>query len=351
VHQFSAIIKSWYSQNKRDLPWRSTKDPYRIWLSEIILQQTRVDQGLPYYLRFAEKYPTVSQLARAPEGEVMKLWQGLGYYSRARNLHATAKFIAKELRGKFPSSYDGLIKLKGIGQYTAGAIASFAYGEAKPVVDGNVYRILSRYYGIATPIDSTAGKKEFYALAEELLDKKDPGYFNQAIMEFGAVQCKPKSPDCGSCPLVSSCAAFSKRTVGRLPVKEKKTKVTQRYLHYFVVRSKGKLLLHHRQQNDIWKGLYDFPHVETRKRTSPAKLLSAKEVRAILGRDKFHVRLVSPVYRHVLSHQNIFATFFEIEADRFHKNGLYFQVPLKKLKDYAVPRLIENYLETARPRG
>jgi A/G-specific adenine glycosylase len=347
VNGFSSLIISWYNKHKRDLPWRNTRDPYLIWLSEIILQQTRVDQGMPYYLRFAKKYPTVKHLAKAPEKDVMKLWQGLGYYSRARNLHATAKFISRELNGKFPLSFNGLIQLKGIGQYTAGAIASFAYGEAKPVVDGNVYRILSRYFGIYTPIDSPAGKKEFYTLAGELLDKNDPGTFNQAIMEFGAVQCRPRSPECTLCPLKNSCYAFSKNKADQLPVKEKKAKVTQRYLNYLVVRSKGKLLLHHRQGNDIWKGLYDFPHVETVRQSRAEKVLASKETRAILGKNKFIVRKVSPVFRHVLSHQTIFATFIEIETNAFLKSTPYIQVPEKRLKTYAIPRLVDRYLKAS----
>ena len=222
---FNLLITNWYRQNKRDLPWRLTTDPYKIWLSEIILQQTRVDQGLSYYLKFVKEFPTIQALANASEQQVLALWQGLGYYSRARNLHFTAKTISNELNGKFPNSFTSLKKLKGIGDYTAAAIASFSYNEITPVVDGNVYRVLSRVFNIATPIDSSQGKKLFYELAGELISKENPGEFNQSIMEFGALWCKPQNPKCEDCPLQENCLAFENDTVKLLPVKDKKIKI------------------------------------------------------------------------------------------------------------------------------
>jgi A/G-specific adenine glycosylase len=218
---FSEEIIKWYKKNKRDLPWRRTKNPYQIWLSEVILQQTRVDQGMDYYLRFTKEFLNIDELARAKEDKVLKLWQGLGYYSRARNLHATAKMVSRQYKGEFPSSHDEILKLKGVGEYTAAAIASFAFDQCYPVVDGNVFRVLSRVFAIETPIDSGLGKKEFYSLAKELIDPSQPALYNQAIMEFGAIQCKPKNPDCYNCPLKGMCLAHSKKMVERLPIKSK----------------------------------------------------------------------------------------------------------------------------------
>ena len=230
---FSKTLINWYSVNKRELPWRQTIDPYYIWLSEIILQQTQVAQGLPYYVKFTEEFPSVFHLAKAQEGHVLKLWQGLGYYSRARNLHTTAKYIAAELKGEFPNNYKDLLKLKGIGDYTASAIASICFNKPEAVVDGNVYRVLSRYFGIDTPINSPKGAKEFKQLAQELIDKKDPATFNQAIMEFGATQCKPQSPDCTLCPFTSSCIAFNENRIIELPVKIKSGKAKKKYFNFF----------------------------------------------------------------------------------------------------------------------
>lgn len=342
----SGKLLHWYHKNKRDLPWRNTRNPYLVWLSEIILQQTRVDQGLPYYLRFAENYPTVIHLARADEKEVMKLWQGLGYYSRARNLHAAAKYIANELKGVFPKNYNEILKLKGVGPYTAGAISSFAFGEAQPVVDGNVYRVLARYFGIKTPIDSPKGQKEFLSLAKEVLDKKDPGTHNQAIMEFGARQCVPQNPDCAHCPLNDSCFAFAKKKVKLLPLKAGKTKVRDRHFYYLVIRNKKKVLLHHRKGKDIWHGLFDFPLIEMDKRISAEKIIAGKELKQFTGKNAFVVRTVSPVMKHVLSHQHIYATFIEIETKSAVKDKRFIPVNEKDLEQYAIPRLIDRYLRS-----
>ena len=261
---FSKILTNWYSVNKREFPWRDTKDPYYIWLSEIIMQQTQTKQGLPYYEAFVGTYPTIFDLANAPESEVLKLWQGLGYYSRARNLLFTADYVVNELYGIFPTTYKELIKLKGVGDYTASAIASICFDEVTAVVDGNVYRVLSRYFGIDTPINSTEGIKEFKTLATSLIDKKNPGDYNQALMEFGAIQCKPQNPDCMVCPFNPSCVALQKGLVNMLPVKLKKTKVTTKYYNFVVLLSSDKrTLFEKRTSKGIWQNLYQFPLLET----------------------------------------------------------------------------------------
>lgn len=356
---FSQTIIRWYNKNKRDLPWRHTKDPYKIWLSEIIMQQTRVQQGLPYYETFAKKFPTVHHLAKATEDVVMKTWQGLGYYSRARNLHHSAKFISKKLKGKFPKEFDEIKKLKGIGEYTAGAIASFAFNKPHPVVDGNVFRVLSRYFGIKTPIDSTEGKREFTRKAELLLDKKDPGTFNQAIMEFGAMQCVPQNPDCGKCPLKKGCKALAKNWVSYLPVKSQKNKIRTRYFNYLVVRKQGKILIKKRTGNDIWKNLYDFPMIETKKELKKpllSRLLSGHLLQRglVLSGSSLKGRLggAPKLFKHILSHQVIFARFWEILSsdhknkkftDNKNENMLYANE--NQLDKYAFPRLIEKYFD------
>jgi len=344
---FSTKIITWYKQNKRDLPWRNTKDPYFIWLSEIILQQTRVDQGMSYYLKFTSEFPTVKHLAKAENDKVMKLWQGLGYYSRARNLHATAQIITKDYKGLFPDNYENILSLKGIGEYTASAIASFAFNKAHAVVDGNVYRVLSRVFGIETPIDSTAGKKAFNELANQLLDKKQPALHNQAIMEFGAMQCKPVNPNCTDCPLQTMCYAYEKKKVGELPIKEKKTKVRTRYFNYIVVNYKNKTIIRKRTEKDIWTNLHDFPLIETASDLSETAILESKEWKKFIGNTKYTVKSVSKQHKHILSHQKIMARFWEINC----KNSLiviedknYLTINKSEIGKYAVPRLIDNYL-------
>jgi A/G-specific adenine glycosylase len=297
---FSNSIISWYRENPRHLPWRETQDPYKIWLSEIILQQTRVAQGMPYYEAFSKTYPTVQELAEAPEEEVLRLWQGLGYYSRARNLHACAKYIWHELGGNFPNSYAALIQLKGVGSYTAAAISSFAFGEVQAVVDGNVFRVLARYFGIATDIASGKGKKEFEALANQLIPKDAPGEFNQAMMDFGSRCCVPKNPNCEECPVSNTCFAFQKGLVGSLPVKINKTKVKERILNYLVIRCAGQVVWNKRGEGDIWTGLYDFPLLE-QEPFPRQKNLSQEAV------------LFPKKYRHLLSHQRILGSFWEVE--------------------------------------
>lgn len=341
---FSGGLIGWYRENKRDLPWRHEKDPYRIWLSEVILQQTQVVQGLSYYLKFIEKYPSVTHLANAPEDEVLKLWQGLGYYSRARNLHAAAKSIQNDFKGKFPASYPEIRALKGIGDYTAAAIASFAYDLPHAVVDGNVYRVLSRVFGIEVPIDSSAGKKQFQELAARLLNKKDPATNNQAIMEFGSQFCKPVKPDCQRCILREKCYAFKAAKVSELPVKEKKTKIRNRYFHYLVIADKqGNILVRKRDQQDIWKGLYEFSLIETEKEIAPDALFATEEFRSACGAGS-KVLHVSGSYKHILTHQHLHAKFYVVRVARSFEKGQATS-SVKKLTNLAFPRLIEKFLD------
>ena len=346
---FSDKLIRWYGNHKRDLPWRNTKNAYLIWLSEIILQQTRVDQGMAYYLKFSTEFPTIKDLARADNEKIMKLWQGLGYYSRARNLHSTAQLVTERYKGKFPATYEDIIGLKGIGSYTAAAIASFAYDLPHAVVDGNVYRVLSRVFGISTPIDSTNGKKEFNLLANEVIDKNKPALHNQAIMEFGALQCKPLSPDCSVCVLQTMCVAFANKQVNELPVKEKKTKVRDRYFNYIVVHSKGKTIIKKRLEKDIWINLYDFPLIETPGELNEESFLKSKEWKAFIGTVPYTVTAVSSYYKHILSHQKIYARFWEITCEITLKplvTDSRIVIPENEIHLYAVPRLIENFLET-----
>lgn len=348
MKHFSGIITQWYQQNKRDLPWRNTNNAYLIWLSEIILQQTRVDQGMAYYLKFAKAFPTVNDLARADNEKVMKLWQGLGYYSRARNLHTAAKTISTDFKGRFPSEYAEILSLKGVGDYTAAAIASFAFNKPHAVVDGNVYRVLSRVFGIETPIDSSPGKKEFLQLANELLDKKAPGTHNQAIMEFGAIQCKPVNPDCASCPLNAKCYAFAKKRVAELPLKAKKTKVRDRFFNYIVFKKNDHTIIKKRLEKDIWINLYDFPLIETTRELTETNFLASPEWKTLIGKNKYVIRSVSAQHKHILSHQKIHARFWEVECSQGLEklaSGPAIMIRQKDIHKYAVPRLIESYLE------
>lgn len=344
---FSKRLKQWYLQNKRDLPWRSTQDPYKIWLSEIIMQQTRVEQGLPYYLRFTEAYPNVHSLANAPEQEVLKLWQGLGYYSRARNLHTTAIRVSKELNGNFPDHYKGLKTLKGVGDYTASAIASFCFNEPVAVVDGNVYRVLSRVFGVDTPINSTPGIKEFKALAQELIDYKDPATFNQAIMEFGAIQCKPQNPLCETCPFNDVCLALKNDQIKELPVKIKKTKIRHRYFNYIVPHFRDEqTILEERTGKGIWSGLYQFPLVETNKPVGEAELIDTENFQELVGDQNYELHIYNEKeVVHKLSHQHLHTTFWTVNIDTESLESINFN----ELKDYPVPVLIENFLNEFLP--
>lgn len=346
--RYSDLILNWYSKNKRDLPWRKTKDPYKIWLSEIILQQTRVAQGLSYYIKFTEKYPTVTHLAKASEHEVLKLWQGLGYYSRARNMHSAAQHIQKHFKGKFPTKYEDIRALKGVGDYTAAAIASFAYGLPYPVLDGNVMRVYSRYLAILTPIDSVKGKALLQKAAIKLLPKDDPGTYNQAIMELGALCCTPKNPKCDECPLQSGCGAYWRKITDQLPIKEGKTKQRERYLNYIVITYKDSIQLRTRTGKDIWKGLHDFPCIETKEAISTKEITKSREWQSLFGKSKPIIKSVSDGHTHILSHQKLQAVFIRVEL-KTKSTKLQpdcFWVQLNKLEEYAIPRLIERYIST-----
>ena len=339
---FSRILIKWYSINKRNLPWRETVNPYYIWLSEIILQQTQIKQGLPYYLSFIKEFPTVFDLANAKETQVLNLWQGLGYYSRARNLHVTAKYIANELKGVFPNNYEDLLKLKGVGDYTASAIASICYNEPSPVVDGNVYRFLSRYFGIETPINSSKAKKEFKNLAQELIDVTNPAEFNQAIMEFGARQCKPQSPNCGTCPFSKSCVALQKDLVKELPVKLKKATITKRYFNYLVIISDdNKTIIEQRKGKDIWQKLYQFPLIETSKEASLELLQKESSFIDFLDKKESSVSIFNEEnVIHKLSHQHLYTKFWIVRLKELPKKG----ISVKNIRDYPVPTLINNFI-------
>lgn len=340
---FKKVLTNWYSINKRELPWRNTKNPYHIWLSEIIMQQTQIKQGLPYYEAFVTNYPTVFDLANAQEQDILKLWQGLGYYSRARNLHASAKYVANELKGVFPLSYSGLIKLKGVGDYTASAIASICFDEPTAVVDGNVYRVLSRYFGIDTPINSTQGNKEFKKLATSLIDSKNPGDYNQALMEFGATQCKPKNPYCLVCPLKDSCVALQKGSIESLPVKLKKTKVTKKHFNFLVLISSDKrTLFEKRSSKGIWLNLYQFPLIETTQELPLANFKTHPKIISYFKDIKFEYSLYNTKELiHKLSHQHLYTKFWIIEVDELPKRG----IPISELKSYPTPIVIGNFIE------
>jgi A/G-specific adenine glycosylase len=340
---FTNSLTQWYLQNKRDLPWRKTVDPYKIWLSEIMLQQTRVAQGTPYFLSFTTAFPTVFDLAAANEEQVLKLWQGLGYYSRARNLHKTAQYIANELSGIFPDNYNDLLKLKGVGEYTAAAIASFSYNEAVPVVDGNVFRVLSRYFDVDTDIAAASAKKEFAALAFELMPKDNPAVFNQAIMEFGALQCVPKSPNCGICIFNSSCAALQKKKVDQLPVKSKKLKVRNRFFNYLVVSDDNEnTIIQKRTAKGIWHNLYEFPLIET---DAPEDF---DFISTNIQEDFFNKHTIISIEDcndksiiHKLSHQHLHIKFWKIRVDGTIENG----IDAATLKTFPFPIVIFNFIE------
>ena len=364
MKSISAPLLAWYQKNKRDLPWRHTKDPYKIWLCEIIMQQTRVAQGLAYYNRFVETFPTPADLAAATQDQVLKLWQGLGYYSRARNLHAAAQ----SMHGKFPPTYAGVRALKGVGDYTAAAICSIAYNMPYAVVDGNVYRVLARVFGIRTPIDSTDGKKQFTALAQALLDKKHPGDYNQAIMDFGAMVCTPQAPQCTACPLANICQARKEGTVEKLPIKAQKTKISTRYFHYIYVEQGKFTWLHQRGPGDVWQNLYELPLVETdgatldgasvllKKWFGAARLISPssglRPPSPSRGEGEMgSTRLAPPGARgtplkHVLSHQIIYAYIYKVKVPPARKVPQGFiKIQAKNLPKYAVSRLVQKLLE------
>lgn len=343
---FSTEIIAWYTQHKRDLPWRNTSDPYIIWLSEIILQQTRVDQGMPYFHRFVAHYPTIAHFAEAPEAAILRLWQGLGYYSRARNMHKAAQEVMDRHNGLFPTAYTDLLALKGVGEYTAAAISSFSANEARAVVDGNVFRLLARFFGISTPINSGEGKKTFSQLANELLDAQQPGLHNQAMMEFGALQCVPKNPDCGICPLQLECYANNNGKVAALPQKNKKGKSRDRHFNYFVVTDGDRVLMKKRGPKDIWENLYELPLLETENALGALQLIERPEFEQLFGKNV----LIEEIYRpkkHVLSHQNIYAAFYKLTDAQvvLEKNSSMDYVIKKELDTLAKPKLIFAFLK------
>jgi len=341
---FSIKLVSWYQNNKRDLPWRKTVNPYHIWLSEIILQQTRVSQGTPYYLAFLKEFPKIEDLANASEDKVLKMWQGLGYYSRARNLHFTAKDIVNNFKGEFPKDYMKVLKLKGIGFYTAAAITSFAFDMPYAVVDGNVIRVLSRVFGVSIPFDSSVGKKHFQQLAQEFLIEKDAAVYNQAIMEFGAIQCKPKSPHCSSCPMQDFCVAYATNSVAELPVKSKKIKVKNRFLHYLMVEQGDDIFLGKRKSG-IWTGLYEFPFLEFPIKMKESQVMQSDEWSKVFFNSKSAVHSVSMEFIHILSHQKIYAQFWQIKAASV-SFAEYELISKNNLLELPVSRLTEKYFET-----
>ena len=336
---FSSSLTDWYDLNKRELPWRNTRDVYKIWISEIILQQTKVKYGLKYYLKFIKIFPTIYDLSRAKEDEVLKIWEGLGYYSRARNLHYTSKFIVNNLNGKFPKTYLEILNLKGIGPYTAAAISSFAFKLPFAVLDGNVIRLLSRYFGIKVPFDNLRGKKLFQQLSQELLNFDDPDLHNQAIMEFGALICKPKLPKCEICHFNNLCYAFNNNLVSKLPIKQKKQKIKKRFINYLIIKKNDFYFLKKRSEG-IWMGLYEFPKIETEDNSHVS---NSKKITKYL-KDKYTVIKFSNIIIHKLSHQHIYAKFWHIESNINKVEG-YLKVKSNRLFNYPFPTLILNYLK------
>lgn len=348
MDEIQAALAQWYESHKRELPWRSNPSPYHVWLSEVILQQTRVNQGLDYFNRFVERWPSLADLAQASEEEVLKMWQGLGYYSRARNLLKCAQQVMELYGGAFPADYDKLLNLKGIGNYTAAAIASIAFGLPHAVIDGNVYRVLARVYDVDTPINMNLGAKTFARLAETLLDKEHPGRHNQAMMEFGALLCTPRHPQCDTCPIQSHCLAFAHGTIEQRPQIERNKKTRTRYFYYLVFSDLNKnTILHKREDNDIWRNLYDFPNIESDSPLSVEAITDNECFKTLIGQNDYVIQHLSTPFTHKLSHQTIIATFIEIKILGFlsiiQTNNLLLTAE-KKLDDYPTHKLIENYI-------
>lgn len=344
--KFSTEILKWYYNNRRELPWRGIDDPYKIWISEVILQQTRIEQGRSYYEKFIGRFPNVASLAAAREEEVLKLWQGLGYYSRARNLHKGARQVMEQYKGVIPAQFTGLKSLHGVGEYTAAAIASIAFHQPVAAIDGNVFRVMSRFFGIDLPIDTAQGKKTFRDLAGKCLNKEKPGDYNQAVMEFGALLCVPQNPKCTSCPLSDHCFALHKNSVANFPVKSKKIKQRKRYFHYLVLQYKQALYFKKRTQNDIWKNLFDFPLIESNEALNIEQLSQTNEWSRIFRRNQIAILDISPYYKHLLTHQQLFASFIQIEVK--NENYLphnFIKIDKRNTFELPVPKIIENYLE------
>ena len=344
---FSTLLLQWNKRkNKRQMPWKGEKDPYKIWLSEIILQQTRVDQGLAYYHQFIETFPTVHQLAKASDSKVFKLWEGLGYYTRCRNLIATAQYISSDLKGKFPDTYEKIIGLKGIGPYTAAAISSFAFNLPHAVVDGNVFRVLSRIFGIDKPIDSTEGKKYFIQLANEILDKGQPGIYNQAIMDFGAIVCKPVAPLCTECVFNKTCLAFLHNKINELPVKEKRISIRKRWFYYLELMYESKIAIQKRTGKDIWNQLYEFPMIETANEETVNKILELAKKKGLLREKSYEVIAASSVFKQQLTHQLIVGQFIKIKLRKRpdNCNGVIWRTG-RELKKFSFPKCINQYFD------
>lgn len=345
--RIAPALLDWHqNENRREMPWKGETDPYKVWLSEVILQQTRVEQGLDYYLQFIKKYPTLAKLAKAKDEDVFKLWEGLGYYSRCKNLLFTARFIQNELKGRFPDNYDDLLRLKGVGPYTAAAIASFVFNQPHAVVDGNVFRVLSRVFGINTPIDSTAGKQAFTELANLQLDRKQPGLYNQAIMDLGATVCKPFLPVCQSCPLHKHCSAFATGTVNQLPVKEKKLQKKRRWFYYFILEADGKWMVNKRGAGDIWENLYEFMLIESES----AQTWSDEAIRSLLKEQlsiqKAEIVSISAEQRQLLTHQEIRGQFIHLSLKHIPKTlEQHAWHPVKNLRKLSFPKFITQYLD------
>lgn len=344
----SPVLLRWYEKNKRELPWRETSDPYIIWISEVILQQTRVDQGWDYFLRFIQRFPDAETLAEAQEDEVLKLWQGLGYYSRARNLHAAAKQVVTDFNGKFPATYSDVLSLKGVGGYTAAAIMSIAYNQPYAVVDGNVFRVISRLFAVETPVNTSEGKRIITDIAQSVLHPELPGTHNQAMMDFGATICTPARPQCDECPLKPACLAYIQNKVSAYPVKNRKKSVRNRYFHYFHIEHNGNTYIRRRGESDIWKNLYEFPLIETGE---PADFVQLERSEAFkhLFTSETSMSVNSPVrFKHVLSHQVIYADFYHIiltGKEIFYPPENTIKIPDNQLSEYPVSRLIHKYLE------
>ncbi|HIA12148.1 MAG TPA: A/G-specific adenine glycosylase [Flavobacteriales bacterium] len=345
---FTQQIINWYEANKRDLPWRHTDDPYKIWLSEIILQQTRVNQGTAYYLRFVELFPTIKHLAEATEKQVLKVWQGLGYYSRARNLHKTAHHIHFHLNGVFPQTFESIRELFGVGDYTAAAISSIVYHEAHAVVDGNVYRLLSRYFGVDAAIDTSIGKRKFASLANSIIDVNRPGVFNQAMMEFGAIQCKPQNPDCSICPVMSACVGYRENRVSEYPVKSKTVNQRNRFFNFLVIHGSDGMYIRKRTDKDIWKNLYEPPMIESDNAIDFSELIKTVEWKRFFNGVEYVADENPLLLNHALTHQQIQAQFWSIQVKGVINPASLnncFTVSEIVIDDYPIHRLFEKFLE------
>jgi len=347
--EIADILARWFLCHGRDLPWKNTRDPYKIWISEVILQQTRVNQGTDYYIRFTGRFPDIHSLAAAETDEVMRYWQGLGYYVRARNLHDTARTIVQRWNGIFPDQYDDILSLKGIGRYTAAAVASFAFNQPYPVIDGNVYRVLARLCLIRYPMNKLAGFRKAMQYAQQMMHNAQPRLFNQAIIEFGEIQCVPHHPDCPACLLRHHCLAFVTGKTGQYPARKKKTKSTLRHLHYLVIRTKGRLLIHRREDKDIWPLLYQFPLIETTGPITPEDLLKHPHFRNLMGTSVYTLEKISDTYTHPLSHRIIHARFYTFTLKKPEPSLIrkFRAVDISELNKYPFPRLITRFMESS----